>query len=79
MSGKSGTQVRSAWAAFWVILIGLGMAAGGGYLVYKYRLRVSMVLFYFLIFNLCHFWRSTSSLFHNAFIILYLIDYDATL
>ncbi|KAF2294462.1 hypothetical protein GH714_011618 [Hevea brasiliensis] len=39
---KRGTEVRSAWAAFWVILIGLGMAAGGGYLVYKYRLRSYM-------------------------------------
>lgn len=39
---KTGTEVRSAWAAFWVILIGLGMAGGGGYLVYKYRLRSYM-------------------------------------
>ncbi|KAF2320916.1 hypothetical protein GH714_031844 [Hevea brasiliensis] len=39
---KTGTEVRSAWVAFWVILIGLGMAAGGGYLVYKYRLRSYM-------------------------------------
>uniref|UniRef100_A0A2P2M8E4 Uncharacterized protein MANES_10G083300 n=1 Tax=Rhizophora mucronata TaxID=61149 RepID=A0A2P2M8E4_RHIMU len=39
---KTGTEVRSAWAAFWVIFIGLGMAAGGGYLVYKYRLRSYM-------------------------------------
>lgn len=41
ISGKSGTEVRSAWAAMWVILIGLAMAGGGAYLVYKYRLRVS--------------------------------------
>ncbi|XWS68125.1 hypothetical protein CRYUN_Cryun04dG0063500 [Craigia yunnanensis] len=38
---KSGTEVRSAWAAVWVILIGLAMAGGVAYLVYKYRLRVS--------------------------------------
>ena len=41
ISGKRGTEVRSAWAAVWVILIGLAMAGGGAYLVYKYRLRVS--------------------------------------
>ncbi|CAI0472027.1 unnamed protein product [Linum tenue] len=35
-------EVRSAWAAVWVIFIGLGMAAGGGYLIYKYRLRSYM-------------------------------------
>ncbi|KAG8502030.1 hypothetical protein CXB51_000208 [Gossypium anomalum] len=39
---KSGTEVRSAWAAMWVILIGLAMAGGGAYLVYKYRLRSYM-------------------------------------
>ncbi|KAE8691518.1 Vacuolar-sorting receptor 1 [Hibiscus syriacus] len=39
---KTGTEVRSAWAAVWVILIGLGMADGGAYLVYKYRLRSYM-------------------------------------
>ncbi|XP_050939491.1 vacuolar-sorting receptor 3-like isoform X1 [Cucumis melo] len=33
---------RSAWTAVWVILIGLVMAAGGAYLVYKYRLRSYM-------------------------------------
>ncbi|KAE8669689.1 Vacuolar-sorting receptor 1 [Hibiscus syriacus] len=36
---KSRSEVRSAWAAMWVILIGLAMAGGGAYLVYKYRLR----------------------------------------
>ncbi|KAJ6906757.1 hypothetical protein NC652_024233 [Populus alba x Populus x berolinensis] len=39
---KSGTEVRSAWAAVWVILLGLVMAGGGGYLIYKYRLRSYM-------------------------------------
>ena len=35
---------RSAWTAVWVILIGLAMAAGGAYLVYKYRIRVSSLI-----------------------------------
>ncbi|XP_031260251.1 vacuolar-sorting receptor 3-like [Pistacia vera] len=39
---KRATEVKSAWTAFWVILIGLAMAAGGAYLVYKYRLRSYM-------------------------------------
>ncbi|CAA3027250.1 vacuolar-sorting receptor 3-like [Olea europaea subsp. europaea] len=39
---KRATEVKSAWVAVWVILIGLAMAAGGGYLVYKYRLRSYM-------------------------------------
>uniref|UniRef100_A0A5B7B1A7 Putative Vaculolar sorting receptor 3 isoform 1 n=2 Tax=Davidia involucrata TaxID=16924 RepID=A0A5B7B1A7_DAVIN len=39
---KSATKVKSAWAAVWVILIGLAMAAGGAYIVYKYRLRSYM-------------------------------------
>ncbi|KAL1831664.1 hypothetical protein ACET3Z_001315 [Daucus carota] len=33
---------KSAWTAVWVILIGLAMAAGGAYMVYKYRLRSYM-------------------------------------
>ncbi|MCH99916.1 vacuolar-sorting receptor 1-like, partial [Trifolium medium] len=33
---------KSAWAAFWVIVIGLVLAASGGYLVYKYRIRSYM-------------------------------------
>ncbi|CAN1288896.1 Vacuolar-sorting receptor 3 [Linum perenne] len=37
--------LRSAWTAVWVIFIGLAMAAGGGYLIYKYRLRVNHVSF----------------------------------
>lgn len=39
---KRGTEVKSAWTAVWVILLGLSMAAGGAYLVYKYRLRSYM-------------------------------------
>ncbi|KAG5526339.1 hypothetical protein RHGRI_032575 [Rhododendron griersonianum] len=39
---KRGTEVKSAWAAVWVILLGLAMAAGGAYMVYKYRLRSYM-------------------------------------
>ncbi|KAL2465866.1 Vacuolar-sorting receptor 3 [Abeliophyllum distichum] len=39
---KRATEVKSAWAAVWVILIGLAIAGGGGYLVYKYRLRSYM-------------------------------------
>lgn len=42
-AGKTTTEVKSAWAAVWVILIGLAMASGGAYLVYKYRLRVCLV------------------------------------
>lgn len=33
---------RSAWAAFWVIIAGLVLSAGGGYLIYKYRIRSYM-------------------------------------
>ncbi|CAM8899228.1 unnamed protein product [Rhodiola kirilowii] len=39
---KSGSEVKSVWTAFWIILIGLTMAAGGAYLVYKYRIRSYM-------------------------------------
>ncbi|CAN7090201.1 unnamed protein product [Brassica rapa subsp. narinosa] len=39
---KTGSQVRSAWAAVWLIMLSLGLAAGGAYLVYKYRLRQYM-------------------------------------
>lgn len=42
-AGKNARETKSAWAAVWVILIGLAMAAGGAYLVYKYRLRVSFL------------------------------------
>ncbi|QCE08444.1 vacuolar-sorting receptor 1-like [Vigna unguiculata] len=33
---------RSAWTVFWVILVGLVMAAAGAYLLYKYRIRSYM-------------------------------------
>ncbi|KAI4318764.1 hypothetical protein MLD38_032433 [Melastoma candidum] len=39
---KTGAETRSSWTAFWVIVIGLAMAAAGGYLIYKYRLRSYM-------------------------------------
>ncbi|KAI3903267.1 hypothetical protein MKW98_031921 [Papaver atlanticum] len=39
---KSSSGARSAWTAFWIIFVGLAMAAGGGFLVYKYRLRSYM-------------------------------------
>ncbi|KAL0723326.1 hypothetical protein Bca4012_037925 [Brassica carinata] len=39
---KTGSQVRSAWAAVWLIMLSLVLAAGGAYLVYKYRLRQYM-------------------------------------
>ncbi|OIT08594.1 PREDICTED: vacuolar-sorting receptor 3-like [Nicotiana attenuata] len=39
---KRAREVKSAWAAVWAILIGLAMAGGGAYLVYKYRLRSYM-------------------------------------
>ncbi|KAK6143646.1 hypothetical protein DH2020_023994 [Rehmannia glutinosa] len=38
---KRSAEVKSAWTAVWIILIGLAMAAGGAYLVYKYRLRTA--------------------------------------
>ena len=43
--------MKSAWTAVWVILIGLAMAGTGAYLVYKYRIRVSLVQ-YFSVFRL---------------------------
>ncbi|OVA11702.1 EGF-like calcium-binding domain [Macleaya cordata] len=39
---KSASEAKTTWTAVWVILIGLVMAAGGVYLVYKYRLRSYM-------------------------------------
>ncbi|KAG9152224.1 hypothetical protein Leryth_025022 [Lithospermum erythrorhizon] len=39
-SDKASAEVKSTWAAVWVIVIGLAVAAGGAYLVYKYRLRI---------------------------------------
>lgn len=44
-AGKTSSQEgKSAWAAFWVIVTGLVLAAAGAYLVYKYRIRVSLVV-----------------------------------
>lgn len=43
--GKTASEGRSAWAAFWIIILGLGIAAGGAYLVYKYRIRVSSLTY----------------------------------
>ncbi|RDX88078.1 Vacuolar-sorting receptor 1, partial [Mucuna pruriens] len=42
ISKTASQEGRSAWAAFWVILIGLVVAAAGAYLVYKYRIRSYM-------------------------------------
>ncbi|KAL3614341.1 Vacuolar-sorting receptor 3 [Castilleja foliolosa] len=39
---KLAAEVRSSWTAVWIILLGLAMAAGGAYLIYKYRLRSYM-------------------------------------
>ncbi|KAL8541583.1 hypothetical protein ACS0TY_002738 [Phlomoides rotata] len=36
------SEAKSAWTAIWIILIGVGLAAGGAYLVYKHRLRSYM-------------------------------------
>ncbi|CAL0316341.1 unnamed protein product [Lupinus luteus] len=42
ISKTASPQGKSAWAAFWVLLVGLVMAAGGAYLVYNYRIRSYM-------------------------------------
>ncbi|KAL5070291.1 hypothetical protein RYX36_021178 [Vicia faba] len=42
ISKTSSQEGRSAWAAFWVIVTGLVLAAAGAYLVYKYRIRSYM-------------------------------------
>ncbi|EPS72755.1 hypothetical protein M569_02000, partial [Genlisea aurea] len=39
---KSSGRVRSAWSVFWIIILGLAIAAAGAYLVYKYRIRSYM-------------------------------------
>ncbi|KAL8172275.1 hypothetical protein V2J09_024079 [Rumex salicifolius] len=39
---KSAAESKSTWAAVWFILIGLAVAAGGAYILYKYRLRQYM-------------------------------------
>jgi hypothetical protein len=42
--GKTAVQAKAAWAAVWGILIVLAVVAAGSYIVYKYRLRVSMLI-----------------------------------
>ena len=44
--------MKSAWTAVWLIVLSLGLAAGGAYLVYKHRLRVSFSLLWFAFFVL---------------------------
>ncbi|KMZ59154.1 Vacuolar-sorting receptor 3 [Zostera marina] len=39
---KTSGASKTTWAAVWVILIGISMAAMGAYIVYKYRLRSYM-------------------------------------
>ncbi|XP_073307695.1 vacuolar-sorting receptor 3-like [Primulina huaijiensis] len=39
---KRATEVKSSWVAVWVVLIGLAIACGGAYLVYRHRLRSYM-------------------------------------
>ncbi|XP_073119322.1 vacuolar-sorting receptor 3-like [Henckelia pumila] len=39
---KRATEVKSSWVAVWVIFIGLAIACGGAYLVYRHRLRSYM-------------------------------------
>lgn len=45
--GKRAGEAKTAWTAFWVIAIGLVLAAAGAYLIYKHRLRVSS---YFVVY-----------------------------
>ncbi|KAG6424980.1 hypothetical protein SASPL_115403 [Salvia splendens] len=40
--GHSASEVKYGWGAVWLVLIVLGLAGGGGYLVYKQRLRSYM-------------------------------------
>ncbi|KAG6406677.1 hypothetical protein SASPL_134286 [Salvia splendens] len=40
--GTSASEVKYGWGAVWLVLIVLGLAGGGGYLVYKQRLRSYM-------------------------------------
>ncbi|CAI9294525.1 unnamed protein product [Lactuca saligna] len=39
---KTAGKGKSSWAAMWIIFLSLAMAAGGAYLVYKYRWRSYM-------------------------------------
>ena len=51
--GKEAAQTKSAWAAFWIVLLVLAVASGAAYLIYKYRIRVSMLPA--LLYNPCFF------------------------
>ncbi|CAL0300377.1 unnamed protein product [Lupinus luteus] len=42
ISKTASQQGKSAWAALWIIFVGLVVATGGAYLVYKYRIRSYM-------------------------------------
>lgn len=53
-AGERGTETRSGWVAFWVIVIGLAMAAAGGYLINKYRLRVSCFAHCIFLDHMCN-------------------------
>lgn len=44
-AGKRASEAKATWAAVWAILIALAIAAGGAYMVYKYRLRVNFMNF----------------------------------
>ncbi|KZV50555.1 vacuolar-sorting receptor 3 [Dorcoceras hygrometricum] len=39
---KKATEVKSSWVVVWVVLLGLAIACGGAYLVYRHRLRSYM-------------------------------------
>lgn len=39
---KRAVEAKTAWAAIWIIFIGLSVAAIGAYIIYKYRLRSYM-------------------------------------
>lgn len=46
IGGSAGKDVNAevSWGFVWVIILGLAAAGVGGYAVYKYRIRVSLVL-----------------------------------
>ncbi|CAM8974203.1 unnamed protein product [Rhodiola kirilowii] len=39
---KTASEAKSTWTAFWLILVGLALAGGAGYLIYKQRIRSYM-------------------------------------
>ncbi|KAL3621078.1 hypothetical protein CASFOL_035990 [Castilleja foliolosa] len=43
---KRSTEMSSSWTSVWIVLLGLAMAGGGAYLIYKYRLRAPPYLHY---------------------------------